>query len=436
MLNAWHFPAFFLFLYFWFRHYHEKIRIPLPVDWWSISIVGLVTILAISTLLSPHGANWGYYLSFLFYFMFAQYVRYSYGTVITFRTILIFGVVAIFVQSSISIIQQLTLSQFGSITALIGENQEMMLKQLGSELNMGVGRIGGTLGFSNAVGNWIVVFFPFLLAYPRFAGNTSFSWIMQKTGIVLGIICLILTFSVGNLGIFFIVNGLFLMVYLRFVPRGRKPARRTILRLAILSLLFIVLLIAVIVNPETNETISKGLEYRISMKSADTMSVASGAFRLEMMITSWKYFKTNPFLGIGVYNSRLIYDLVETNIPDWWNIAPHNLYCMFAVDAGILGFLFYSILTIYPMVALFWVGLRRRDDISLVLGCALFAVFLFGQIYLTPILAQFGVLYMLMLGIAMGHLDYLRRRKKFRTDLPLRMEYSQNPEPCTKDEFH
>ena len=126
--------------------------------------------------------------------------------------------ISIGLESIIGLIQQITGTEFGNIQAYVGETPETTeLRSIG---DTDMGRVHGTLGTGNLVGNWIVMFLPFIL-YGKYYIKNKYYMIWKNIIVILSLIAVFLTISRFSitlyLGILFFQNRMQFSVFTRRV---------------------------------------------------------------------------------------------------------------------------------------------------------------------------------------------------------------------------
>ncbi|WP_234571542.1 O-antigen ligase family protein [Rhodohalobacter sp. 614A] len=401
-LYVWNIPAIALMIVVFLQSLYTGFWKVQKWDLWDYSLIGLMFVLIIFSMI---GANFMNNLPFLTQYItilfMAFYARRAWGRVITPKVLVSFALISVFIQSVIGIIQQLTFSQFGNPKAYFGRGQSTELRD---SFGVEISRVQGTLGHPNLVGNWFITLFPFLIVSDFFDRN-RIAWIMKRIAVLLGFIGLLFTLSRGNIAFFSLLCVLFILPWLRLISPKMWSSSQVLTRTVFVIVLTLSLLYLITTNMEAINTYYSVLGDRIEQATSVRNSRGTADFRLEMNKGALQKVVDQKFiLGNGFNNSRNIWSDVDTDIPVWWNYRPHNVYLALAVEGGIFAFIFYIIITCLPIYYLY-----RKVNSSEVLKYAfLFALcagFLFGQIYLTHLSPEYGVLYSLILGSSMGYID-------------------------------
>ena len=88
----------------------------------------------------------------------------------------------------------------------------------------------------------------------------------------------------------------------------------------------------------------------------------SAAMRETMIQAGWKYFKKNPYTGIGLSNTGVI---------TWqylgWDTYLHNNYIELLASVGIFGFALYYAMYAYLLKNLYQISMTIRDNTSVLM---------------------------------------------------------------------
>lgn len=412
ILYVWNIPALGLIPVLMVRIFVKnkgKIR---RFDLWDFSILGFIIILLLFTLTGANlMTNFPLYMQYVTGLLMALYVRKAWERVITPKMVACIAIVAILIQSVTGIIQQITFSQFGNMTAYFGAKQSSHLK---ASFEVSISRIMGTLGQPNVVANWIITFFPFAYIAPYLKGFKSNNmWLIKRITVILGAITVFLTISRGSIAFFILLCITFSIPWGKRVWQLKWTSGKFLNRFVFLGILIVMGGIYIGVNFSEISSYYTVLEERIEglTTATATTSRQTADFRMEMNEGAIQKITAHPIVGLGFQNSKYIWDSVDTEIPGWWTYRPHNVYLAIAVEGGVLAFLFFVIYTCLPIYYL----LRRGHPEGVLRYAFLFALtagFLFSQVYLTTLAPSYAVLYAIILGCSMGYIDEYPKVKK------------------------
>lgn len=404
IINVWHIPAFFLVVI-------SVLRFVLKDGWsirrwdlWDLSIIGIILSLLISTLLGPNlSDNFPALTRYFTIFILAFYVRRAWGRLISVKTIVLFAIIGILVQSITGIIQFLTFSQFGNFSALFGSFTSAEVKGM---LSASISRVQGTVGQPNVVGNWIIALFPFVYIAP-YLNNFyhKYIWIVKRITVGLGVICLFMTFSRGNIAIFIFMCTIFFIPWSKYYLNLRW-SKLQLLNRVVGGAIVLVLIVSLSIN--YNNKISSAynvLNNRVEMLfTSSGTSAATASFRLKMDKAALEVISEHPIVGLGFQNSKYIWDRLAIRMPSWWEARPHNIYLTLGAEGGIFAFIFYGLFTCLPIYYLLR-KVKGRNALSYAYLFSLIAVFLVSQMYIIVLSPKFNVLYAIIIGGSMGYID-------------------------------
>jgi O-antigen ligase len=185
------------------------------------------------------------------------------------------------------------------------------------------GRAPSFLSYANSLAGYLNLLLPFALAC-CFVGTKA--W--KKTGgwtLLLGAIALACTQSRGGIVAFGCVIGLAIFL---FVPGWPK---RILFAAGLIALALSVFFLGSLLNPA-------------HLGEIEEITAAS---RLLFWVTAWNFFLGSPMWGIGIGNFQALYgwEIDPLLIPSG-QFGVHNLYLQFLSEAGLLGFLAFSVLLI------------------------------------------------------------------------------------------
>jgi len=315
------------------------------------------------------------------------------------------AVLLVVLQSSLSVIQQLTFSEFGNLTAYFGSPETPTLSVVGSTV---LTRARGTLGQPNVVAMWILTLTPFGVIFLSTKWReTRFSFYIVVAFVCLSLLGLALTLSRGMIGL--ALGALGLLVVAEFFWRPLlfwRIRKRALLLFAVIvtGLTAIVLLL----RNSPIIMIGLALAHRIA---EGTRSMGGDAIwiRTEMIAGGIEIASLYPALGIGFGASSKIWSDVSTKLPRYLNVRIHNLPILFLAETGILGMTFYLIAIAVPLVRL--LGTYPRDRWWYASMATVLIIIFTSQLYVAPVTADYGPLAWAMLGSIMGMIDNSIRKR-------------------------
>ncbi len=410
---TWNIPGAVLLIWIILRGIEKKRFHLRAFDTWEYSAIAIIIIYTVMTLLGREPIASSLFLfSFLTCYLLAIYFRRVYGSIINNRYLIIFAFITVGLEAVVGLIQQITSSEFGNLSVFVGETPDTTALRSVGETDMG--RVHGTLGTGNLVGSWINMFIPFVLfAGIYLKGRRVKLW--QYTIGILAIIAILLTISRFNMAIFL---GILLFVALLKLYKRKRKRLRTLVNTRTFSYLTILVLLVTITTVIFQDEVGmmkKAIEFRFSDTFEAVESVGQStsgvAARMEMNKGAIQAFSRSPLIGLGFKNSRWIWPTVDANVPKNWVYQPHNLYMIMLVEGGLFLFLAYCVFTFYPFYR-FWLLRNSGDPFLLAYFLSLSAAIGIQMIYITFTSANFGAVYMMIQGLAMGHTDQLLARKE------------------------
>lgn len=414
-IATWNIPGAVLLFWIMLRGLNrQKYRIR-DFDLWDYSILSIIIIYYVMTLLGDNrGSNIAFLNGYVSCLVLAIYFRRNYGSLFTTRTLIIFAFLSIGLESIVGLIQQITSSEFGNLSVYIGEVPETTsLRSIG---DTDMGRVHGTLGTGNLVGSWINMFLPFII-YASVHIKSKRLWLWQSLAIIISVIAIILTISRFNIALFI---GILLFAYFLHLKKNIRTRIRTKVRSSVLLFVSILIAIGIFSTVRYWEQIGlmrKAVELRFSgtFEAASTtgeQSLGLGA-RMEMNKGAFEAFVRSPIIGLGYKNSRWIWPSVDADVPENWQFQPHNMYMIALVEGGIFLYISYVIFTLLPFYKL-WQVRNTKDPFLLAFFLSLSAAIGIQMIYITFTSGNFGAVYMMIQGCAMGYSDKLLKEREIK----------------------
>ena len=405
-LAVWNIPAGVILLIFLLRGSNRKRFRIKNFDSWEYSIIGISIIYLVMTLF---GRDFLLNLSFLNHYIscliLSIYFRRIYGKLFTLKELIIYAMISIGLESIVGLIQQITGTEFGNILTYFGELPETTeLKAIG---DTDMSRVHGTFGHGNLVGNWILMFFPFIL-YGKYYIKNKYYWIWRNIIVILSLVAVFLTISRGNILMYL---GILLFPY--FVNINKKLKKNIKTKYTVSTFVFTLVISLTIVSStiifwDSVLMMKKAVEFRFSDTFDETSEIgketSSVANRMEMNKGALQAFVRSPIIGIGYKNSRWIWPTVDANVPTYWVYQPHNLYMIMLVEGGIFLFIAYLIYTLLPFYKI-WMLRKSKDPFVMAFFLSLSACIGIQSIYITFTSPTFAGVYTMVLGCAMGHFD-------------------------------
>ncbi|MDD5432015.1 MAG: O-antigen ligase family protein [Candidatus Omnitrophica bacterium] len=196
-------------------------------------------------------------------------------------------------------------------------------------------RPSGTFGHSSGFAKFSSLVIPIAFASMIYEKR---KWrVISFVSFILGCFALILT--VSRAGILFTSIGLFYFIFLIIIQRSFK--------IALPKFVLLICFFAVILS------VSLGGKRIISRFNNDLGSISA---RPKMYSVAFNIIAHNPILGVGMNNYVLVApkydttsDRVSVRIPD----PVHNIYLLYAAEAGLLGFLMFLLFLLRTIFAYF-----------------------------------------------------------------------------------
>lgn len=422
-LILWNIFQFLLFSLLFARLSLKKnSKVSRKFDYWELSIILLIIILAVFTLVNENvSENWPQYAQYSSGFLLALYVRRNWGKVVTLNLLIKFALVALFIQSSVAILQQITHSSIGDVKSYFGQIQYGEYPKM---FGYHISRIRGTIGHFNILGNWIIILLPFLILEIKYNIFLKRNILLKMFTLFISSVALLFTFSRGN---FIIVLILCLICLLYFFRSSLKNALRTFFSYKILIyLILFFVLIFIIQSSGITEDLIHLFKQRINRSLGSELDTASFGFRLLLLRSGIQYFFKNIFIGKGFGNSKTvlghIYPIYPTIDSDYLK-KPHNIYLVIGIEGGFFALILYCFITLYPINQL-WKRRHYKDPAIFAFLFSCLAAVLFQQIYLSAIMEEFSPLYMILLGASLGYIDNIKYKKNKKTTAYIRDNYS------------
>ena len=240
-----------------------------------------------------------------------------------------------------------------------------LLQQLDVFNNSNLFGLGGILGNSAYLGSYMFIHIVLVL-YLFFKksinkGNIGFI-IYYIFTFILFLYTLIISQNRGSFLGFLLFIFLLGIFYLWFNRKNRKYFYYFILSFFILSFLFIGLL----TNQKDNNWVKKVTIFsRLTNISLDDITTQS---RLVIWRNSLLGLKEKPFLGWGeenfvyVFNKYFPEEIYHDSNSEIWFDRPHNIFILYLVQGGIVGFFLYLCIFFYLFYFLFKKYLLKKDE--------------------------------------------------------------------------
>ncbi|MBR2477090.1 MAG: O-antigen ligase family protein [Clostridia bacterium] len=212
------------------------------------------------------------------------------------------------------------------------------------ELMMQGVRLGGPIANENTIGLYagttVIVGF-----YYGFIKN-------KKLGYLAMILPLIVAFGTGSRkALIMIIVGILLLIFMRY--------RENISLASFAKLLACVIVILIVVKWLSTVPAFRTTFIRLESAFSEDVKDASASVRETMIDVGMRYFKKNPYTGVGLGN---------TNIITWqylgWETYLHNNYVELLASVGIFGFLLYYSMYAYLLKNLYQISANTKDSIS------------------------------------------------------------------------
>ena len=412
-LAAWNIPAgIILFIILLRGAFRNRFRIK-RFDSWDYSIVGISIIYLVMTLLGREFllnlSNLNHYISCL---ILSIYFRRIYGELFTPKNLIIYAMISIGLESIIGLIQQITGTEFGNIQAYVGETPETTeLRSIG---DTDMGRVHGTLGTGNLVGNWIVMFLPFIL-YGKYYIKNKYYMIWKNIIVILSLIAVFLTISRFSITLYLGILFFPYFINITKIIKTKINTKYTVPNFVYSLIVSLILISSTIIFWDSVLMMKEAVEFRFSDTFEEASEIGEGssgvAARMEMNKGALQAFIQSPIIGVGFKNSRWIWPKVDADVPSNWVYQPHNLYMIMLVEGGIFLFLAYLIYTLLPFYKI-WQLRKSKDPFIIAFFLSLSVCIGIQSIYITFTSPVFAGVYTMIMGCAMGHFDQELDKKR------------------------
>ena len=412
-LAAWNIPAgIILFIILLRGAFRNRFRIK-RFDSWDYSIVGISIIYLVMTLLGREFllnlSNLNHYISCL---ILSIYFRRIYGDLFTPKNLIIYAMISIGLESIIGLIQQITGTEFGNIQAYVGETPETTeLRSIG---DTDMGRVHGTLGTGNLVGNWIVMFLPFIL-YGKYYIKNKYYMIWKNIIVILSLIAVFLTISRFSITLYLGILFFPYFINITKIIKTKINTKYTVPNFVYSLIMSLILISSTIIFWDSVLMMKEAVEFRFSDTFEEASEIGEGssgvAARMEMNKGALQAFIQSPIIGVGFKNSRWIWPKVDADVPSNWVYQPHNLYMIMLVEGGIFLFLAYLIYTLLPFYKI-WQLRKSKDPFIIAFFLSLSVCIGIQSIYITFTSPVFAGVYTMIMGCAMGHFDQELDKKR------------------------
>ena len=412
-LAAWNIPAgIILFIILLRGAFRNRFRIK-RFDSWDYSIVGISIIYLVMTLLGREFllnlSNLNHYISCL---ILSIYFRRIYGELFTPKNLIIYAMISIGLESIIGLIQQITGTEFGNIQAYVGETPETTeLRSIG---DTDMGRVHGTLGTGNLVGNWIVMFLPFIL-YGKYYIKNKYYMIWKNIIVILSLIAVFLTISRFSITLYLGILFFPYFINITKIIKTKINTKYTVPNFVYSLIMSLILISSTIIFWDSVLMMKEAVEFRFSDTFEEASEIGEGssgvAARMEMNKGALQAFIQSPIIGVGFKNSRWIWPKVDADVPSNWVYQPHNLYMIMLVEGGIFLFLAYLIYTLLPFYKI-WQLRKSKDPFIIAFFLSLSVCIGIQSIYITFTSPVFAGVYTMIMGCAMGHFDQELDKKR------------------------
>jgi O-antigen ligase len=350
---------------------------------------------------SLQGKNFNTSLVWLLYwlrgYLIIFYMRHTIGTFITEKVFFYVLGFCLVLEPALAVFQAITQSSVGVVKQYFGvtDLEHSTWRIYGSSVT----RAQGTLEHTNYLGNWLVMLMPFLqvrmiYAQKRFRLTYVLWWLFC-------LVALILTFSRAN-WMAFLLGGIVVLFgerRYRTVELGRHRW------LVYVFVPMIVVVAGYTLFTENFEYIWELMEIRIGRTFEDK----SSNIRSDLITGALIVLEGNPFMGVGLGNSKATILASNPFIPRWFNATVHNIYLILTTESGVIGGSLFVIIMFWPLIKI-WKALRRHykdmpsetlDNTIAFLGC--FVGLYFAMLWYVGMLLQCEFpLIMTLVGSALG----------------------------------
>jgi hypothetical protein len=397
-----------------------KIRFR-KIDGFEWAVLVFVVTMALSTLMNPSEDPLGANKLFVFFLALslAIYVKRNYGRTVDIQHLVYFAYFFVIVQFVVCILQYVTQSAIGDVSAYFGTTTVQDLETGLKQAALGIGRVVGTVGTTNLLGRAIVVLLPFVAisdrVFPKLKDH-PLHYVGKRVVIAMGGGVVLLTVSRSSIAVLALLA---LVVGIQRLVCGspfRDWGYTTRWRLASSTLLVLLVSLggyAALSNPGFREKVSIGaevvelrIERAIEREAASAWSAPGPLeIRYRLGIGAVELFAESPVvLGAGYRNTkRLPQKTSISGIPNP-NLRVHNAHLQFLAEGGLFAFIAFLTITLYPIVRLVRGG-RRRDPVRWAFFASTASMLIFMQTSTTYDTAALAPVYMLILGSALGYAD-------------------------------
>lgn len=205
-------------------------------------------------------------------------------------------------------------------------------------------RLGGPIANENTIGLYsgTTVIVGFYYGFVR----------RRKLGYIAMILPLIVAFGTGSRkALVMIIIGILLLIFMRY----RESISLAGFAKMLVGVIIIILAIKWLSTVPAFQTTFERLESAFGSDVKDN----SATLRETMIEAGMKYFKKNPYTGVGLGN---------TNIITWqyfgWETYLHNNYVELLASVGIFGFLLYYSMYVYLLKNLYQISMATKDDVA------------------------------------------------------------------------
>jgi len=332
----------------------ERIRRFDHYDW---AVITFIAVMFISSLISPPMEDLGFnkLVVYSMALLLTLYVRRNWRSLFSTQQLIRFTYVFVAVQALFCIIQFITGQPIGHIGAYIGETQADSVGEV-----IGISRVVGTLGGSpNMLGRVALVLSPFIVlrAFEKSSSNTLWSYFRTRIWLLLVVLILGLTMSRSALLVFVIMGGIAWWKYMFRDMKTKRITHTTWARLAasyILVASFGGVVVAGSLTSTIRDSVTRSAQatfYRIEQLQEAAIAVEESALgvRAELISEGFTMFSERPLLGNGYRNTKKIAERTDNPIIDWKELRVHNAFVAFLAEGGIIAFLAFLMITIYPI---------------------------------------------------------------------------------------
>ena len=381
---------------------------------WAVTV--FVVLMISTSLLHPPVEDLGYNkLSiYMMAMMLGVYIKHNWGRLFVINHLINFAFVFIAVQFIIAVVQFVTGTPFGNLSAYVGADQIERLK--GGQLYnlLGIGRSEGTVGAPNLLGRAVVVITPFVILQNWMSSRRyrSFvTYLQVRLWILMVSVILLLTFSRSSVLVFVFLGGGGWLIYRAF---SINSTFLTGLNSSRLSASYVIVLISTIVGVfgmsqksirTSASRAANGFAYRIQTATGLGETTASVGLdrRAELNWQAIQMFIEQPLLGHGYFNTKRIPQRSNHPLVAQTDLRVHNAFLQYFAEGGIFVGLAFIVIVLYP-VYVTWKS-RKGDPTAWALFAACIAIAIFMQSSTTYDSLGLSSIYALIWGAALGYCD-------------------------------